>query len=109
MLDADVRKAFRYAPLQGTTAAERLGSERAAKLASLALADETGIYEKSDAVLRILAGLGGLWRLITMFRVVPRSLRDAAYDFIARNRYRWFGKRDTCRMPLPGERERFLP
>ena len=76
---------------------------------SILLRDRDGLHRKSDAVLRILVGLGGPWRLLGLLRLVPRPLRDIAYDFIARNRYRWFGKRDTCRMPTPEERERFLP
>ena len=76
---------------------------------SMLLRDKDGLHRKSDAALRVLAGLGGPWRWATWLRIIPRPLRDAAYDLIARNRYRWFGKRDTCRMPAPEERERFLP
>jgi predicted DCC family thiol-disulfide oxidoreductase YuxK len=66
-------------------------------------------YRRSDAALRAIVGLGGPWGLARPLFLVPRILRDTVYDFIARNRYRWFGKREACRMPSPAERDRFLP
>ena len=64
---------------------------------------------KSEAVLRVVECLGGGWRLARPLRLVPQALRDTVYDFVAKNRYRWFGKRETCRLPSDAERERFLP
>ena len=63
---------------------------------------------ESSAVLAAVAQLGLPWRMLAMLRVVPKPLRDVVYRVIARNRYRWFGRRDTCRMPTPEERDRFL-
>jgi len=54
---------------------------------------------KSDAVLEIARQLGGLWKLSLLFYLIPHSLRDGLYDFIARNRYRWFGKYPSCKNP----------
>jgi predicted DCC family thiol-disulfide oxidoreductase YuxK len=62
----------------------------------------------SDAVRRVLIGLGGGWRAAQAMAVVPRFLRDPLYRWIARNRYRWFGKHDACRLPAPEEADRFL-
>ena len=62
----------------------------------------------SDAVLAIYSGLGWPWRIISIFKIIPRPLRDSIYRLIARNRYRIFGKRDTCWMPLPEDRARIL-
>lgn len=76
---------------------------------SIVLRDKDGLHRKSEAALRVLIGLGGAWRLAGWLRIIPRPLRDAVYDIIARNRYRWFGKREACRMPTPAERDRFLP
>ena len=56
----------------------------------------------------IITALGGIWRLAGLLRLVPRFIRDAVYDWIARNRYGWFGKRDSCRLPSPEERAVFL-
>jgi predicted DCC family thiol-disulfide oxidoreductase YuxK len=64
------------------------------------LIGEGRTYVRSDAALRILASLPW-WRWAAMLRFIPERWRDAAYDIIARNRYRWFGKRDTCLMPDP--------
>jgi salicylate hydroxylase len=62
----------------------------------------------SDAVLAIAAGLPFPWRLLAVGRVVPRPVRDALYRLVARNRYRWFGRRITCPVPSPRVRDRFL-
>lgn len=60
-----------------------------------------GAFKASDAALEVARTLGGWWKLALIFKPVPRALRDAAYHFIARNRYRWFGKDETCMMPTP--------
>lgn len=65
-------------------------------------------YTRSEAALRVLGHLGWPWKAMGIFRVVPRPLRDWVYKQIARNRYRLFGKRETCRLPTPEERSRFL-
>jgi predicted DCC family thiol-disulfide oxidoreductase YuxK len=66
------------------------------------------ILTRSGAALRILADLGGLWRLVLPLLWVPRVLRDACYDWLARNRYRWFGKKDHCLIPDPAWRHKFV-
>jgi predicted DCC family thiol-disulfide oxidoreductase YuxK len=76
---------------------------------SFLLLDDNGAYTDSDAVLRVLVSFGGAWRLAQLLRVVPRRWRDALYRVIARNRYRWFGKRDSCLVPDAAVRARFLP
>ncbi|MFO7879022.1 MAG: thiol-disulfide oxidoreductase DCC family protein [Bacteroidales bacterium] len=66
------------------------------------------IYRESDAILKIFSVLGGGWKILTVFRVLPPAFRNRMYRWIARNRYRWFGKKESC--PLPGKnvRDRFL-
>ncbi len=63
---------------------------------------------RSDAALAVAADLGGLWRVLSLLRVIPQPLRDAVYQFIAQNRYRWFGKSEACMMPTAEQRARFL-
>jgi predicted DCC family thiol-disulfide oxidoreductase YuxK len=109
LLKWDHRGVLRFAPLQGLTAAQLLPAERINDLDSFVLLDDRGMHLRSDAALRAVAHLGGGWRLANALRVVPAFLRDAVYGRIARNRYRWFGRRDACRLPLPNEQERFLP
>jgi predicted DCC family thiol-disulfide oxidoreductase YuxK len=62
----------------------------------------------TDAIRRVLAGLGGGWRVAHAIALLPRRLRDAAYRGLARNRYRWFGRHEACSLPVPGHRQRFL-
>lgn len=64
---------------------------------------------RSAAVLGALADVGGFWRVISWARVIPRPIRDRAYDFVARHRYAWFGRSDECRLPTPRQREQLLP
>ena len=63
---------------------------------------------RSDAALQLMSLIGFPWSLAAVFRIVPRPLRDAIYTFVARNRYRLFGRRDACYMPAPEHRDRFL-
>jgi len=65
-------------------------------------------WTDSDAILEVLRGLGGPWRLAAALRILPRRWRDAGYRALARNRYRWFGKHDACYLPAPEQAARFL-
>lgn len=66
------------------------------------------LLRNSDAVLVIYAGLGWPWKMVAVFRLLPKFLRDPVYLFIARNRYRIFGKRDTCWLLRPEFQDRML-
>jgi predicted DCC family thiol-disulfide oxidoreductase YuxK len=110
ILERDRKGTFRFAALQ-SEAGQRLlrGFELpTAEHRSLVLVEGDRVYLRSSAALRIARRLGGLWPALYLFIVVPPFLRDLAYDFVARNRYRWFGKRDTCRVPTPELADRFL-
>lgn len=111
LLRVDRRGVLRFAAIQGETAGAVLPPLREApEVWAMFYADGSGVYEASDAVLRIGRRLGGAWALLAaVAAIVPRPLREAAYRLVARNRYRWFGRRDSCRLPASGERERFLP
>ncbi len=110
MLKRDRRGRFRFASLQGRTAGARLRDTLSATgdFASIILLDEQGIHTKSAAVLRVLTGLGGPWRLLRPLHLLPSGLLDALYDFVAARRYRWYGRRETCRVPTASERGRLL-
>jgi len=75
---------------------------------SILLLKHDSFYIKSDAVLQIAAGLPFPWPLLRIFRFVPRALRDHLYDVIARNRYRWFGKKAECMIPTAAIKNRFM-
>lgn len=76
---------------------------------SVYLVDGARIWSKSGAALQIARRMPFPWRLGAVLVVVPRFLRDWVYDLIARNRYRLFGKAESCRLPTERERDRFLP
>lgn len=75
---------------------------------TLILIEADALYTRSTAALRIAKKLSGLWPVFYAFIVIPKFLRDPIYNLIAKNRYRMFGKKDTCRLPTPEERAKFL-
>ncbi len=75
---------------------------------SIVLLDSDGVHVRSAAALRITRELGSRFGLLRLGIVLPRPIRDLIYDLIARNRYRWFGRRDTCMTPTPDIAARFL-
>ncbi|MEQ9619730.1 MAG: thiol-disulfide oxidoreductase DCC family protein [Deltaproteobacteria bacterium] len=101
---------FKFAPLQSEAGARLIEKFNIQDegLETFVLVEEENAYTRSTAALRALRRLGGLWGLLYGFIVIPAPLRDAVYDFIARNRYRWFGRKDECMVPGPGIKNRFL-
>jgi predicted DCC family thiol-disulfide oxidoreductase YuxK len=77
-------------------------------LNSIIYFEDNVFYQKSDAALRIARHLDGIYKLISIGKILPTALRDSIYEYIARNRYRWFGKSESCRMPTPELKDRFL-
>ncbi|MFC5570552.1 thiol-disulfide oxidoreductase DCC family protein [Lysobacter yangpyeongensis] len=75
---------------------------------SFLLVDEGRAWSDTDAIFRVVAGLGGPWRLVRLLTLIPRPWRDRAYRRLARNRYRWFGRHEACVLVQPGHEERFL-
>jgi predicted DCC family thiol-disulfide oxidoreductase YuxK len=108
VLARDSARRFRFAALQGSAATSRFGAAGDVDPTTIILEEDGVVYERSTAALRIIAGLGGVWTLAAVLGLVPRPIRDAVYDWVARNRYAWFGKRDSCRLPTPEERAAFL-
>lgn len=101
---------FRFASLQ-SDAGRRLTREHGLdpeRHDTVVLVEDGKAYLRSTAALRVARRLDGPYRVAYALIVVPRPVRDFVYDRIARNRYRWFGKRDTCRAPTVEERTRFL-
>jgi predicted DCC family thiol-disulfide oxidoreductase YuxK len=84
---------YRFVPLDSPEAAELLPADQAED-DTLHLFDESGHHDRSTAVLRIVAQLDRPWSWLGVFRFLPRFLRDPVYRFVARNRVRWFGRRD---------------
>lgn len=105
----DRNRVLRYATLQGATAKEHLSTERTTDLSTLVYFDGERFWTRSAAAIRILMRLGGVWRLAGIFLLVPGFLRNLVYALVARSRYRWFGRRESCRLPSAEERSLFLP
>jgi predicted DCC family thiol-disulfide oxidoreductase YuxK len=110
VLKRDPEGRFRFASLQSEAAQELLAQfEHApADLSTVVLIENGQLYTKSDAALRAARRLPGLWPLLYGFIILPRFLRNGVYDWIARNRYRWFGREEQCMLPRPEWKERFL-
>lgn len=108
LLREDVQLRFRVGALQGTTAKSELPASIIGELNSIVLKDGTHVYTESAAILRILNGLGGLWSLSIFGFLIPAFIRDTVYRFIAKHRYRLFGKYEFCRLPNAQERDRLL-
>lgn len=110
----DAAGRFRFAALQSAAGQAVLTTQGldaatvAAEPDSVLLQQDGQLYSHSEAVLRIAQGLGGPWRALLLGRLLPRPWRDAAYRFVARHRYRWFGRQDSCSLPTPELQARFL-
>lgn len=107
----DAKNTFLFAPLQseiGTQVIEHLHIN-ISKIDSIILYEPGVTYEiKSNAALRIMNDFGGLWKLTRILWVFPEVLRNYIYDFIAKNRYKWFGKKESCMIPTPELKAKFL-
>lgn len=106
----DSKSKFRFASLQSEKAHLLLQQHGPPpnNIDSLIYIADNKIYLKSTAVLKILLELDGAWCLFYVLIVIPRFIRDMVYDFIAKRRYKRFGKTETCMVPTPGNQERFL-
>ncbi len=114
LLDNDPDGRLRFAPLQGPTAAAVLARHpEAEEIDSILFVEREGederVYWRSRALIRIASHLQTRWRFLRLLRILPVFLTDFGYRFIAKIRYRVWGKLDSCRVPTPDERARFLP
>jgi predicted DCC family thiol-disulfide oxidoreductase YuxK len=101
---------IRFAPLQSSTGSRlmrELGIDPEDAETFVFISDGKA-FTKSDAALMLAQHLRGGWRILRVFRLLPRPVRDWAYGVLARNRYRWFGRYDKCMVPSPEFRERFI-
>jgi predicted DCC family thiol-disulfide oxidoreductase YuxK len=111
LMHKDDEGLFLFASLQGSTATE-LKAERAdfpKSISSIVLWDGSNLYQKSSAVFAILRNLPSPWRQVSIFRFVPRVLRDLVYSMVAHTRYAIWGKVEICRVLTPDQRRRVLP
>ncbi|WP_337041193.1 thiol-disulfide oxidoreductase DCC family protein [Emticicia sp. 17c] len=111
LIDRDKKGVFKFAALQSEAGKTVLTKHNIVSLTdfdSVMLEKDGKLYQKSDAALEIARQMDGLWKILYVFRIVPKFIRDFFYDLVAKNRYRFMGKRDACRIPTPELRARFL-
>ena len=106
----DRKNIFHFASLQSDYADEKLTAFHIdpKQFNSFVLLENGTVYQQSTAALRVAKQLGGLWPVLYGFIIVPSFIRDAVYNYVAKNRYKWFGKQDTCMLPTPELKARFL-
>src|SRR5450759_3395599 len=111
IITRDSSAKLKLAPLQSESAIALLQKFHlpVTALSTVVLIEGEKSYIKSAAVLRSLRYLDGAWKFFTILRIIPAPISDFMYDFVARNRYRWFGKLDACIIPSPEIKTRFLP
>ena len=110
LIRKDKQRRFLFAPLQSNAGQELLRQFglNTTQLDSFIFISDGKAYLRSTAGLKLYNQLPWYWKWTQLFWIVPRVIRDAVYNFIARNRYKWFGKRDQCMVPGAEVRERFL-
>jgi predicted DCC family thiol-disulfide oxidoreductase YuxK len=109
-IDHDPQAKFKFCTLQSEQARQLLKSLHlpTEDFTTFLLLEQSRIFTKSTAALRILKELSGCRLLFYLGIMIPRPLRDALYDYIARHRYEWMGKAESCRVPTPADHERFV-
>ena len=110
IIDRDKKNIFKFAALQsesGQKLLDKFGLNQN-DFDSVVLVDENKFYSKSTAALKIVKEFPSLWKALYIFIIIPVPIRNFFYDLIAKNRYRWFGKKDSCRMPSPELKNKFI-
>jgi len=110
IIKRDKKVKFSFASLQSTFGQNQLKKYglSSEELSTIVLLKEGRIFTKSSAALEIAKELDGLWPAFYFFEIVPNFIRNFFYDFVAQNRYRWFGKREACMIPTPELKARFV-
>ena len=110
LIDHDKKNHFQFASLQSDYGKKVVAqfNLKGDYLDTVLLLEDGKVYMRSEAILRIGKKLGGGYSLLYSFLIIPAFVRDFFYNIVARNRYRWFGKQDVCRMPTPELKAKFL-
>ena len=110
ILKRDKKNQFLFGSLQGAYGQEMLKKYQLpeSEFNSFMLIEGDKLYTKSSGALRMLKHLGGWWRLLYVFIIVPKFIRDGIYNWVSKNRYKWYGKMNECWLPRPEWKARFL-
>jgi predicted DCC family thiol-disulfide oxidoreductase YuxK len=109
IIKRDPKGHFKFASIQsetGRSLLKQFGVDK--EIDSFILIENQRIYLKSSAALRVCRNLNGIWKLLTILRILPAPFRDFFYDIVAKNRYKWFGKIESCMIPTKEMKKRFL-
>ncbi|RAJ12464.1 thiol-disulfide oxidoreductase DCC family protein [Arenibacter echinorum] len=111
VIKRDKNNAYRFAALQseiGKKLVEERGIDTSQIDSIILIEPGVAYYTKSTAALKIAQSFGGAWQLASVFEWIPEKLRNWVYDYIAKNRYKWYGKKDACMIPTPELKSKFL-
>tara|TARA_R110000851_G_scaffold86328_9_gene187493 strand:+ start:1692 stop:2102 length:411 start_codon:yes stop_codon:yes gene_type:complete len=111
VIKRDKSNAYRFAALQseiGKKLVEERGIDTSQIDSIILIEPGVAYYTKSTAALKIAQSFGGVWQLTSVFEWIPEKIRDWVYDYIAKNRYKWYGKKDACMIPTPELKSKFL-
>ena len=108
VIKVDRKASFRFSPLQSDFATSKLPQEYIKNLDSVVVLIDGKTQTKSQAVFAVLNELGGKWKFASLIGKLPTSFLNLGYDLVASNRYKIFGKKESCRIPSPEERDRFV-
>jgi len=108
LIKHDKKGVLKFASLQGNYAKDFVNETKIQSMQSILFFDGKILYKKSTAVLKLSRLLGGWYQLLLLGYILPRFVRDWLYNIVAKNRYRWFGKKDQCMLPSKGFENRFL-
>lgn len=109
-LKRDKKGKLKFGSLQGSTAHEILPKYNIdpAVLTSVIFIEDGVVYRESTAALKVCRHLDGAWKLLYALIIIPAFIRDGIYKWVGRNRYKWFGKQESCMLPTPEQRARFV-
>ena len=110
VIKRDKKNMFKFAALQSEAGQHLISKYNidTSKVDSIILIDREKFYSKSSAALHIAKNLSGAYPLLFGFMIVPKFIRNWIYDYVAKNRYKWFGKKESCMIPTPELKEKFL-
>ncbi|WP_417370071.1 thiol-disulfide oxidoreductase DCC family protein [Flavobacterium beibuense] len=111
IIKRDKKDIFRFVALQselGEQIIKHIGINRSKTDSIILYEPGVAYYYKAEAAIKIASALGGLFPLMNIFSVLPKSLSNSVYDYIAKNRYKWYGKKDECMIPTPEMKAKFL-
>ena len=108
IIKRDPKAYFHFASIQSEVGQSYVEQFQLQSIDSVIVIENNRAYTKSSAALRIAKRFSGMWKLLFLAKIIPLPIRDMVYNYIAKNRYKWFGKKEVCHLPTKSERERFL-